>query len=802
MANRQETIIIDVQVTDVKKQLGETAQAIFNLKEQNKQLNKERKDGTKTWEEATATIKANETQIKLLTAAEKSLAGQLNANEVANRSYGKSNTELRAQVVALENAYNGLTKAQKDTPEGRALLKQQNELKASVKANAEELGNFQDNVGNYFGKFGNFVGQTQSFISANGGLAGSFKAGGQAVLGFGKQLLSLLANPIVAIIAGIAGAVMLLVNAMKQNGAATEKFNQILAPFKLLLSTITAVLGKLVSTILDGVLAFGNFANSILAVIPGMDKMAERNKEAIRLEREKQSLIRQGIVDKAQDAKEELRLADLRKKINQADKYTVEQRLAFAREVDKAEKQMALDDANRANNNLKNFLKNMQLQGKAQKDYTIEELQQLTDLQAAKYSEQQAYYDKTRKTASREAALIAEIENEKNAKIEAAQEANEKRKKDAEEAEKKRIENIKIQSDNAKKAAEEDARIKKEAADKAIAQLDYELALFQAKQEEAAAKTNQTNKQIYDDKIALLNEQYLTEGLKLEEQLANNQITQDEYNKQAILLNQQKNAATAQENKAFEQAERDRKLAAAATDLQNEMAIAEMKGQSLLSLKLAQIETERLAEIEAAEKTGADIFLIEQKYVEMKKQLNRAEMSAKLDLASGFAGNIAEIFGKNTKVGKAAASAQIAIDTAKGAMAAFTSTASIPVVGPILGAAAAGAVVAKGVKSIKDVWAVKSGLPGDGGGGGATVPAAPTATTVPTPATKGADLVLNSGQAGSLNGKIAAGQPQSGGIDYDLLAKSMSKQPAPVMVYSEFKSFEGKITGFDEQTKI
>ena len=60
MANRNETIIIDVQVTDVKQQLGETAKAINDLKEQNKELKKEQKDGTADWANSTATIKANE----------------------------------------------------------------------------------------------------------------------------------------------------------------------------------------------------------------------------------------------------------------------------------------------------------------------------------------------------------------------------------------------------------------------------------------------------------------------------------------------------------------------------------------------------------------------------------------------------------------------------------------------------------------------------------------------------------------------------------------------------------------------
>jgi hypothetical protein len=67
-------------------------------------------------------------------------------------------------------------------------------------------------------------------------------------------------------------------------------------------------------------------------------------------------------------------------------------------------------------------------------------------------------------------------------------------------------------------------------------------------------------------------------------------------------------------------------------------------------------------------------------------------------------------------------------------------------------------------------------------------PPAIAASSVSTPETKGADLVLNSSQAGSLNGKIAAAQPQSGGIDYDLLAKSMSKQE---LILEKLTNLEG-----------
>jgi len=146
----------------------------------------------------------------------------------------------------------------------------------------------------------------------------------------------------------------------------------------------------------------------------------------IALEKEKQRLIRAGIVDKAADAKEELRIAELRKQIMQKDKFSAQERLAMAKDIDKSEKAMALDDADRANRNLITFLRDMKAKGKAQKDFTIEELQQLTDLQTAKYSEQQVYFDKTKKLASRESALVSEIAADKKAEADAQIAINEK----------------------------------------------------------------------------------------------------------------------------------------------------------------------------------------------------------------------------------------------------------------------------------------------------------------------------------------------------------------------------------------
>ena len=64
-------------------------------------------------------------------------------------------------------------------------------------------------------------------------------------------------------------------------------------------------------------------------------------------------------------------------------------------------------------------------------------------------------------------------------------------------------------------------------------------------------------------------------------------------------------------------------------------------------------------------------------------------------------------------------------------------------------------------------------------------------------------MILNLQQQKKLFDTIAGGNiSTTQGIDYDLLAKAMAKQPAPVIGMREFLSFQEKIATFDEQIKI
>jgi len=135
-----------------------------------------------------------------------------------------------------------------------------------------------------------------------------------------------------------------------------------------------------------------------------------------------------------------------------------------------------------------------------------------------------------------------------------------------------------------------------------------------------------------------------------------------------------------------------------------------------LALKAEELEIQRRAEIDAAERIGADTFFIEQKYANATLELEKSKTDAKLALAEGFAGNLKTIFGEQTAIGKAAAIAETTINTYRGATAAYSALAGIPVIGPALGIAAAAAAIAAGLRNVKQILAVKSGLPEGGTG--------------------------------------------------------------------------------------
>jgi len=128
---------------------------------------------------------------------------------------------------------------------------------------------------------------------------------------------------------------------------------------------------------------------------------------------------------------------------------------------------------------------------------------------------------------------------------------------------------------------------------------------------------------------------------------------------------------------------------------------------------------QRERELEANQSFVDYMFEIDKKAQDKNLALWESGWKGKQMVASKFLGQISTLMNTNSRkqfeIGKAAAIAQVAIDTPKAAMSAYSAMAGIPVVGPALGGIAAAAAVATGVAQIQNIKSQSFG----GGGGGA-----------------------------------------------------------------------------------
>tara|TARA_R110000824_G_scaffold7713_1_gene34835 strand:- start:110 stop:1942 length:1833 start_codon:yes stop_codon:yes gene_type:complete len=157
--------------------------------------------------------------------------------------------------------------------------------------------------------------------------------------------------------------------------------------------------------------------------------------------------------------------------------------------------------------------------------------------------------------------------------------------------------------------------------------------------------------------------------------------------------------------------------------------------------------------LEKAKTNALGKFNEEQAKVEVKF----ADMSAKEKgkIATDGLNNLATILGEETAAGKAAAIASATISTFQSAQSSYASLAPIPIIGPALGFAAAGAAVASGFAQIKAITATK--LPSLAGKSAPSVsggsPSAPNMGTAPQPP---AFNVVGSSETNQLAGAIGA----------------------------------------------
>ena len=233
---------------------------------------------------------------------------------------------------------------------------------------------------------------------------------------------------------------------------------------------------------------------------------------------------------------------------------------------------------------------------------------------------------------------------------------------------------------------------------------DQELQLFKFVNQSRIDEGQLLTDELVSQEKARLEAVAEAERQALATRLENGVISRQEYNEAIAAVDLE-----AKESKdEIDLEQKDQKTEADAIDLENKRALQQEALEYDLEAQLNELNLKKQAELDAAEKTGADKSLIEAKYAELEKQTAAAVNANKLQLASQTFGNLASILGKESAAGKAAAIAQTTIDTYQGATAAYKSLAGIPVVGPVLGGIAAAAAVAGGLANVKKIASTKA----------------------------------------------------------------------------------------------
>jgi hypothetical protein len=226
--------------------------------------------------------------------------------------------------------------------------------------------------------------------------------------------------------------------------------------------------------------------------------------------------------------------------------------------------------------------------------------------------------------------------------------------------------------------------------------------------------------------------------------------------------------------------------------------------QELLDLQNA-LDTELITRdvydqliIEAERRKNEELAAINDDYRAREAQAEQILINQKIQgVQNAFStiSSLAEVFNDGSEksaerafnIQKGVQIAQASIDTFKAATGAYSSMASIPVVGPVLGALAAAAAVAAGLANVKKIASTKF----EKGGGGGSVPSAPTAPAPITPASAPPSISLF-GQANT--GSEGQGQ-QNEGTRQQSVVKA-------VVVESDISGTQKRLASYQERAEI
>lgn len=270
------------------------------------------------------------------------------------------------------------------------------------------------------------------------GISGAFSAAGTAVKAFSKQMLALLANPIVAAIAAIVAILVKLAAEFRKNDAAMTAIQQVFAAFRPVLDVINRAFQALVGVLTKVAEGFASVASWLVKLIPGMREYAEAEMDTVNATDALEEAERQYTVN---HAKRESEISELRAKAAESDKYSFAERKRFMEQAGKLEAQDLKENRDNAKERLRirrqELANNM---GFAQFNSEVYEKMsdgmknELAQLEAAVYGAEKAYNDGMRSINKATSSFVKQEQAEQKARAQAAAQAAKERVKNEREA--------------------------------------------------------------------------------------------------------------------------------------------------------------------------------------------------------------------------------------------------------------------------------------------------------------------------------------------------------------------------------
>lgn len=673
--------------------------------------------------------------------------------------------QMSQTLGRLRNTYRGLSNEQRDSPMGTEMLKQIQNLDSELKQLDASLGNYQRNVGNYDGAvgklsptLGRLLDSVKNLSNGTMSLTGVIQGGTAALKALTGQALAFIATPIGATIMALVVIYQAVKNAIDSLNETIEENVDLMqqqereqtraeawriAEQKALEENAKGWIKAkgAIEEAWQAVKIFYKYTSALRfgklwEIVTGVGE----TKEALaNIEDMKKQLYEMqvgdpdkgilGTIEKVGQL--ESQIASLRAKAMDQEAYSEEEREKYLREALEKNKQVYA---------IKRQELDLQLK--------------IAEAQHSATPDSREFEQKWAKLRSRQYELA---EEEANAERMLTRSMNKFTVDTTAEAAKTAADK---KAAEAKRAAEKQAEAEKKAADATERVLWDTLKIEQGLREKTYENELKTAKENYQQDLAEFNKTVKEKGISEEVAAAYRKALADKNEADIAAIRKKwidKNFDEAEKAMKKEEAAIKATYKSADDDLQRDAARETAEANrditdpqqleqelSNIQQRLYKKRVELIDQTLQGVSTSSDLFVElsnqradleikniervaeeERKANEEKKKRDKLTKETTLNVASSTLNSLSSILGEETAAGKAAAVAAATIDTYKAANSAYASLASVPIVGPGLGAAAAAAAVIAGIANVKKILATN-----EDGSNAASI----TSSSVSTPA--------------------------------------------------------------------